>query len=350
MGVDIFEFGQEGGKGRSESTTVDASVVASLRTLKLHGAREAEKERQKVKQADEADEKRLVDPTPDPFWPEGAIPTHLTPAQRQDPVVQQAWEIVGGIDGHWRCIECGATTGRSIKNPQLCGTCWQKAQERTALMQKTNDGWIEQAQQLGLALYERQPEETDNEWMVWERYRSYYPLAMPRWSVLAKELGVSVGFVVKTSQRWSFKARMIQWAKAVDSEGQEKRIRAIREMNDRQLSMAQALQEKLCEAITYIEPALLKPGELVQMLKFSTALEQSIRAYREDKVDTTVVETQGQIKQRTKAEDLNEVLGILQSTGVMPGSVDAATAMMPPPQAIGVEHKTTTTILIKNGE
>lgn len=268
---------------------------------------------------------------PDPLWPEGAIPTHLMPADMDS----AAWKALG-VDGKWRCISCGATTQRSIRNPQLCATCYEKQQQQTALMRRTNEGWMEQAQQLGLALYERQPEETDNEWIVWEKYRSYYPLALPKWTDLAKSVGLSVSFVTRTAQRWNFKARMIQWAHAVDSEGQEKRIRAIRDMHEKQLSMAQQLQEKVATAIDEIDPSLLRPSEIVALAKFGTELERSIVTYKEEKVESTAVAAAEQPKQRTKAEDLQEVMSILQQTGVLqPGSV------------VGVEQRTT--VLVKGG-
>lgn len=279
--------------------------------------------------------RNVVPVVPDELWPPGALPEHITVHDRKnDAIVDAAWNAVGA-DGQWRCNECGATANRSIRNPQLCATCYAKLEEQTALMRRTNEGWIEQAEQLGLALYERQPEETDNEWLVWEKYRSYYPMAMPRWTALAKEVGLSVAFVIKTAQRWNFKARMVQWAKAVDAGNQEKRIRAIREMNEKQLSMAQRLHDKVSAAIDEIDPTLLRPGEIVQLAKFGTALEKHITEQHEEKVESTAVDTKSQVKQRTKAEDLAEVMAILKQTGVIDPSV------------VGVEQKTT--ILVKNG-
>lgn len=278
---------------------------------------------------DSAVEAMPVPDKPDPFWPEGAVPTHLTSKQ----IVDAAWEAVG-VDGKWRCASCGSTTGKSIRNPQLCATCYKKAVEQTKLMQKTNEGWMEQSEQLGLALYERQPEETDTEWAIWIKYRSYYPMPTPTWTALARELGVSVSTVTRTANRWAFKARMIAWAKRVDSDGQEKRILAIREMNDKQLSMAQRLHDKVSEAIDQIDPALLRPNEITNLAKFATELERKVTEYHEETVETVTQEAKSQVKQKTKAEDLAEVMQILQQTGV----VDS-------PQVVGIEQKTT--ILMK---
>lgn len=178
--------------------------------------------------------------------------------------------------------------------------------------------WEDLSVELGLALYERQPEETDREWTVWVKYRSYYPLPVPTWSVLARELGLSVAFVTNTSRKWNFRSRMIQWAKRVDSEDQEKRIVAIRAMNEKQLSMAQRLQDKVSQAIDTIEPALLRPSEVVNLGKFAVELERHINEYREEKVETDVSgSASAAAPPAKKTEDLVEVMKILQQTGIV---------------------------------
>lgn len=177
--------------------------------------------------------------------------------------------------------------------------------------------WEDLSVELGLALYERQPEETDREWTVWVKYRSYYPMPVPTWSALARELGLSVAFVTNTSRKWNFRSRMISWAKRVDSEDQEKRIVAIREMNEKQLSMAQRLQDKVSQAIDVIDPALLRPSEVVNLGKFSVELERHIKEYKEERVDTDVSGSTTQAAPPAKkTEDLLEVVKILQQTGI----------------------------------
>lgn len=178
--------------------------------------------------------------------------------------------------------------------------------------------WEDLSVELGLALYERQPEETDREWTVWVKYRSYYPMPVPTWSALARELGLSVAFVTNTSRKWNFRSRMISWAKRVDSEDQEKRIVAIREMNEKQLSMAQRLQDKVSQAIDTIDPALLRPSEVVNLGKFSVELERHIKEYKEERVETDVSGSAAQsaAPPAKKAEDLVEVVKILQQAGV----------------------------------
>lgn len=276
---------------------------------------------------------------PDPFWPDGAEPRHIVPSDRKDQAVDAAWVQVG-VDLSWRCERCGATSGRSRRNPYICNDCYEKEAQASAVAKRTNDGWIEQAEALGLALYERQPEETDMEWLIWEKYRSHYPMKMPTWGDLARECGCAVGTVVKASQRWSFRARMVKWAQFVDDGNQEKRIVAIKEMNAKQLDMAKQLNNKLAEAIQGLDPALLRPNEIVNLMKVSTELERRITTYVDEKVESTAVETKTQQRPKTRAEDLGEVLGILQSTGVLPG-VDQK-------KIVGVEQKTT--ILVKEDD
>lgn len=302
----------------------------------------------------ETEKKDLVDESsypvpdkPDPFWPEGAVPRHLGKEWMKEPqksqsvdgqeIIDAAWEAVG-VDAHWRCMNCGASTVPSKKNPQLCVNCYEKSVQNTKLAERTNEGWMEQSEQLGLAIYERQPEETDEEWRIWEKYRSYYPLQLPTWTALAKACGCSVVKVTKAAQRWNFKARMVAWARFIDGDNQEKRIVAIRAMNEKQLSMAQRLQDKISEAIDQIDPALLRPNEINNLMKLATDLERRITTEQEEKVESTALEAKTVARPKTKAEDMAEVLCILQDTGVMPGGK----------KIVGVETKTT--MLIKEDD
>ena len=201
---------------------------------------------------------------PDPFWPTGAVPDHLSPAQMADTKIS---EFVG-VDP-WTCVKCGTHLNKSSENPDYCVECWKKEANNTALARKVNSSWMEDSDALGLAYFERQPEETDTEWMIWERYRSHYPMKLPTWSELAKECGCSVGLVTRAAQKWSFKVRLQSWARYTDDSMMEERAAAIKEMNARQVGMAKTLQEKLKTAIDSIDPVLLRPGEIVQLLKVS---------------------------------------------------------------------------------
>lgn len=270
---------------------------------------------------------------PDPFWPTGAVPDHLSPAQMADTKIS---EFVG-VDP-WTCVKCGTHLNKSSENPDYCVECWKKEANNTALARKVNSSWMEDSDALGLAYFERQPEETDTEWMIWERYRSHYPMKLPTWSELAKECGCSVGLVTRTAQKWSFKVRLQSWARYTDDSMMEERAAAIKEMNARQVGMAKTLQEKLKTAIDSIDPVLLRPGEIVQLLKVSAELERRIVTATPEKVEGTSLDVKQRQTNLTKPEDMNEIVGILAKTGVLPG------------QGIAVEQTTTTRIVAKGEE
>ena len=270
---------------------------------------------------------------PDPFWPTGAVPDHLSPAQMADTKIS---EFVG-VDP-WTCVKCGTHLNKSSENPDYCVECWKKEANNTALARKVNSSWMEDSDALGLAYFERQPEETDTEWMIWERYRSHYPMKLPTWSELAKECGCSVGLVTRTAQKWSFKVRLQSWARYTDDSMMEERAAAIKEMNARQVGMAKTLQEKLKTAIDSIDPVLLRPGEIVQLLKVSAELERRIVTATPEKVEGTAVDVKQRQNNLTKPEDMNEIVSILAKTGVLPG------------QGIAVEQTTTTRIVAKGEE
>lgn len=273
---------------------------------------------------------------PDPLWPAGAEPEHLPPAERADALIHAAF--VGNTVDSFTCARCGSHINRSSADPTLCGACYTKDAKNTQMARKMNSSWMEVAEEAGLALYERQPEETDEEWRIWVTYRDHYPLKLPTWNELAKECSVTPGTILRVSSRWSFKVRMQAWARASDDETAQQRIEAIKEMNKRQVDMSMKLQEKLAAAIEQLDPALLRPGEIVNLLKASTELERRIKLATPEKVDGTVQVAGAQQKKLTKTEDLGEVLKILGSTGVLPG------------QKLAVEQTTTTRILATGEE
>lgn len=267
-------------------------------------------------------------PAPDPLWPRGAAPEHIPPAQRAEALVQAQYV---GLDA-WKCKKCGSHLNRSSGNPDLCGACYKTEASATALQRRSNANWTDIAAECGLALHERQPEESDTEWLIWSKYRDHYPMKLPTWAELAAECNVSVGTVMKASQRWSFKVRMQAWARYTDDGLSESRIAAIKEMNERQQTMAISLQEKLQQAINNLDPLLLKPNEITSLLKAATELERRIKEAAPQKVEGTMADTAVKQKALTKAEDIGEVVDILAKTGMLPGT-------------LAVEQTTTTRIV-----
>lgn len=268
---------------------------------------------EKIATVDGVDVYGTLPDKPDPLWPQGAEPKHLGPTVRKDAAVAAAYGV--GLNA-WKCSKCGAFLPKSTDD-RYCVDCFKTEKQNSAVAQKVNADWMEQSTQLGLALYERQPEETDVEWRIWEAYRRHYPLKMPNWSELAKETGCAPATVVKAAGKWSFRVRLQAWARYTDDTMLEERAAAIKEMNSKQLGMAKTIQDKLKEAIEGLEPALLKPNEIVNLFKIATELERRVVTAMPEKVEGTMLETGSKTEQLTKAEDLSEVVSILTKAGVI---------------------------------
>jgi len=307
-----------------------------------------EKLKERVEEAivDSVDENALLGPksklvvgnlptAPDPFWPTGVSPLHLPPMLQKTESIREAFRPAVGEE--WHCRKCGSTQNQSKEDNTICSLCAVKDTQNTALAKKTNDNWMEEAKELGIEAFERQPAETDTEWRIWTEYRSYYPMKLPTYSELAAKTGYAVATVVKAAQRWSYKVRLIDWARYTDADIQERRIESIRDMNERQLKMTDSLQTKLETAIESLNVTTLKPSELATLFKLTTDLERKIKTYVETPVvQSGVAEGGNKNNTLTKAENIDEIIKILQKTGVM----DSRT--------IGIEQSTK--IVFKDGE
>lgn len=311
----------------------DEAVQRDIRRKRWKLRRKLKKEAEKlrVKAAEPIKKVAAVDP----LWPEGASAQHLTRIQREQ---LEVVETIGDIrEDDWKCTRCGTMTGTvDKKKPEYCRTCAAELAQSTALAQKINKDWMETSKELGLEIFERQPEETDTEWRIWQAYRGYYPLKLPTYSELSNITGHSVGTVTKAAQKWSYKIRLVEWSRYTDAGVQDKRIKAVREMNEGQLKMAKTINEKLGKAIQNIDPEALRPGEIVSLFKIATELERKITTYVEDAVvQPAIGEKDTKQQTMTKVEDLDEIVGILQKAGVFKG------------KQIGIEHATR---IIVNGD
>lgn len=273
---------------------------------------------------------------PDPLWPDNAVPLHLSRKQLNEAKEVGSYSSLKKKD--WKCEKCGTEVNPSAKNPKLCRSCAAVDKQVTSLAKKTNSDWMEIAKDLGLELFERQPEETDTEWRIWDAYRSLYPAKLPTYKELSELVGMSQSTVVKAAQRWSYKVRMVNWARYADASIQEKRIVAIKDMNEKHLSMATTITDKLKTALEGLQPELLKPGEIVNLFKVATELERKATTYVDEKVDNVVVESGASSKELTKPEDISEIVGILQAAGVLNN------------KNIGVKMTTTTEFIAKGEE
>lgn len=267
----------------------------------------------------------------DPFWPEGAEPLHLSKAELNNKQIVDEYKAIKG--DVWRCRVCGTETHMDKKDKTKCSKCAAAVVQNSSVAITMNSNWMEQSEALGLEIFERQPEENDLEWRIWTTYRNYYPLKLPTHGELAAQVGCAVGTVTKAMHKWSYKVRLIAWARYTDADAQEERILAVREMNKKQLTMAQTMQEKLKTAIDTIDPMLLKPNEIVNMMKLANELEDRILRQTEEKVESTLVESSQKEAVVTKPEDMGEIIKILNDSGLLDK------------KKLGIETTTTTRVV-----
>lgn len=210
--------------------------------------------------------------------------------------------------------------GVDTPNNKVSNTPQVFTQNTTQKQEVVSQDWQALSRSLGLELYERQPEETDNEWLAWITYREYYPGKLPTMSELSKKLHMTVATLVKYSQKWSWKVRMMHWSRATDSAIQDERAAAIKEMNRKQLQLTGTMMDKLVEAVDYLDPATMKPSEITNMMKFVTGLQKDIVSYTPEQIDQPAMDAHA-VKQSqvTKREDLSSVAEILASVGLLDG-------------------------------
>lgn len=209
----------------------------------------------------------------------------------------------------------------------------RQSNSQRAASSKILTNWIEEAKALGLALYERQPEENDIEWLLWTTYRDHYPGRMPSMSALAQECGCGVATATKTATKWNFRLRMVEWSRFVDAGTLENRLAQIKEMNRIQLEQAKALQATITDAITLLDPATLKPNEIATLMKLANDTEKRIVESLPEKVDDQVLtlsEAQSQAK-HTDANAIGDILNIMANCGALGKGI------------LGIEKKTVTT-------
>lgn len=222
----------------------------------------------------------------DPMWPEGVKPTgevgeELTPAEKFLLENKEHAEVEVEVPGDWQ----------------------------------------ELSRSLGLELYERQPEESDEEWRAWKTYRDIYPGKLPTMSQLSKMTGIGVSRLVRMSDKWSWKVRMLHWARSTDAEGADERRKAIKAMQDKQLALTDAMFDKLREAVDYIDPTVMRPNEITGMLKTVAQLQKDITEYVPEEVVQPALDGHA-VKQSqvTKKEDIGSIAEILSSVGLLDGA------------------------------
>ena len=214
-----------------------------------------------------------------------------------------------------KCVDCGKPCERG---GNLCNAC-DKKQKSVSV---SNEYWMEQAESVGLELWERQPHETDTEWATWCAYRKYYPGKQRTKLEIAQEVGIAVATLGTIGRKWNYNIRIRSWATHIDTMIKDTRYNDIMEMNKQHIDMAKRLNAKVSEAIDYVEPSALTPHQLTTLMKMTTEMEKKARVDQLDVHDKKteiagVVEAPKQQKEGIKKSEMAEVLGILLSAGAI---------------------------------
>lgn len=182
------------------------------------------------------------------------------------------------------------------------------------------ENWTETAKEAGLSLWERQPVESDLEWRVWRYYMDSYPcVEKPTFSQCAKDLNLQVKDVSRVYRMWDFDMRLQAWAKHIDTLNLDKRAKALVEMNEKHISMASKINEKLAQAIEKLDVENIKPSDFKGLMQMATDLERKSRidVIDAEKLVPKESSTMEKPVEKTSHSDLQQVLEILQATGVL---------------------------------
>lgn len=234
------------------------------------------------------------------------------------------------------CAKCGA----EIEGEEdICGACTTEIVEIVGHKVMLAEDWVTSAKELGLDLWERQPQETEIEWNIWLKYRDAYPFVVkPKAAAIAKELMVPVMIVNKVAERWDYTMRLQAWARFVDKLNIDKRQQALVEMNERHISMARKINDKLDAAIDGLNVDAMKFTDFKAFMAMATELERKasvdIKAVEHEQAEARNItgDKDASKKAEVKKEDMQEVLDILSRAGVLKGPV-------------GIRQVTTTEVL-----
>ena len=240
------------------------------------------------------------------------------------------------------CRQCGQQKPASRRTPGWCIDCERAYNNRYSYQRQNNGDWPEIARENGIALWERQPGETQLEWSIWQAYRDSYPGAKPTYKGVAEKVGSTYDFVKSVASRWSYNMRMQAWIAECDRITVSQRRQEVLSMNADHIAMAAKLRAKMHKAIDNIDPYELKPSELSGLLKTMADLERKAQT---DSMAIEQMQSEGFVdadnpnikKSPTKQQDLGEVLNILLKAGAL-GDVTQ----------IGVRKTETTEVVVRD--
>lgn len=238
------------------------------------------------------------------------------------------------------CPKCAVEKPQEGFKNGVCADCSSLERDRELQLQR-NVNWIDFAEDNGIALYERQPGETDKDYGLWVIYRDMYPTEKPSLAKAAERHGVSYSTFKKASAKWSFAARMQAWIQHTDELLLNERRNDIISMNEQHMSMAMRLNAKISQAIDGLDPQYLAPKDINGLMKTAAELERKAKM---DQMEIIAAgnpnsgndENPNLRKTDVKTSDIGEILGILGKAGVMGD--------------FGVKQTTTTEVVVKGGE
>lgn len=241
------------------------------------------------------------------------------------------------------CRQCGQLKEASRYSPGWCKDCEDAYNTRYNYLRLQNDGWQDVAKDSGLELWERQPDETQLEWSIWQAYRDSYPGAKPSYKDVAVSVGTTYGYVKKVARRWDFQVRMQAWISYCDKLTLDKRRQEVLDMNKEHIDMASRLRAKLSTAIDEIDPYSLAPKDINSLFKTVAELERKARldnveqeeAMRHSAAAGLVTDSPDLKVSQTKKDDMAEVLSILMAAGAL-GDINA----------VGVRKTETTEVIV----
>lgn len=242
------------------------------------------------------------------------------------------------------CRQCGQQKEPSRSTPHWCADCEKAYNNRISYNRRHQANWMEIAKDSGIELWERQPEETQLEWTIWQAYRDSYPGKKPTYRDVLEVVDTSLAFVKQTAVRWSFQIRMQAWITYCDQLTLAQRRQEVLDMNKAHIDMAQRLRDKLSDAIDMLDPRELRPGDLNSLMKTVAELEKKARV---DTMAQESMQSEGFIdhenpelkRNPTKSSDLSEVVSILLQAGAL-GDITT----------IGVKETKTTQVVVGDSQ
>lgn len=237
-------------------------------------------------------------------------------------------EIVAIFDEEpeFMCPKCGRTGVDKHPAERFCVDCVKAEKARLAKIHANNAGWQDVAIDNGLDLWERQPGESNWEYLIWTTYMGLYPYHKPTYKMVAEQLNTTYSTVKQVGKRWDFSVRLQAYISHCDAAMRQARLEAMVEMNNAYIDAAATLRSKLTEAVAQVRPEQLaaKPSELVAIAKLADDMERRARIDTDSRIEQLATMHGGgeaeAKKHVTKKDDLADVVKILMDSGAL-GSI-----------------------------